>query len=295
MLKTWLLSLGLVGFDGTLAFAASDVPLSPTSMLPASAVPAIPDISAIPAVSTPPSPLPLSAAWEGALGPVVSGTQQDQGLVLRPGYYLRYKRVSISNTGLFAVRRAGDVFNGLGLDMLSDTRWRFNLGLRLDKGARVSDLPALDGHGRVRSTVRLRAAGTYQLMTFWSAGVGWSTDLLGRGGGQVIHAGITREEPIRPHMRWVLGMGLSAANARYQRARFGVSETQSALSGLAVYRPGSGLLDASATSSVRMSIDPHWVGFVEASAWRRMGPQRQSPLATWSTNWGVSVGIARRF
>lgn len=278
--KTWFLGLGFAGCSCAAAWAAAEAPSDPAFKSQTGHAP---------------SSHPLLAGWEGALGPVVSGNQQDRGLVVRPGYYLRYKRVSISNTGLFAVRRTDDVFNGLGLDLGSDTRWRFNLGLRLDTGSRVTNLPALAGHDRVRSTVRLRAASTYQLMPYWRAGVGWSTDLLGRGGGQVFNAGISREAPLRPNMHWVLGMGLSAADARYQRARFGVSETQSALSGLAVYQPGGGLLDASVTSSVRRNIHPDWLGFVEVSAWRRMGPQLQSPLATWTTNWGVSVGIARRF
>ncbi len=259
------------------------------------------DTEAAPASdSKPPAQTVLSSepkpwAWEGALGPVLSSSYRGQALQARPGYYLRYKRLSISNTGSFAVRRNDDVFNGLGLDMLSDAHWRFNLGLRVDRGARISDSPSLAGYDRVRPTLRLRASATYQLTPEWSAGMGWSTDLLGRGGGQVVDVGVSREKPLSPRTRWVLSAGLSAADARFQRSYFGVSPTQSALSGLPLYTPSSGLLNASVGSTVRIDISPKWVGFVGASAVRRMGPQLDSPLVSWGTNWGASVGIARRF
>lgn len=234
-------------------------------------------------------------AWEGALGPVLSSSYRGPTLAARPGYYLRYKRLSISNTGSFAVRRNDDVFNGLGLDMLNDSQWRFNLGLRVDRGGRISDLPSLAGYDRVRPTLRLRAALTYELSPQWSAGLGWSGDLLGRGGGQVVDVGVSREKRLSPRTRWVLSTGLSAADARFQRSYFGVSSTQSALSGLPTYTPSSGLLNASVGSTVRMDINSHWVGFVGVSAMRRMGPQLDSPLVGWASNWGASVGIARRF
>src|SRR5438445_9074922 len=76
----------------------------------------------------PPASLPASAAapatrWEGAIGPQFSLSPEYQGasrrhLSVTPGFYLRYGRYSISNSGGFVTRRADDVFRGLGLDLV---------------------------------------------------------------------------------------------------------------------------------------------------------------------------------
>ncbi len=242
------------------------------------------------------APLPPSPpVFEGALGPVVSWSHQGHGVDAKPGFYFRYKRLSLSNTSSFAVRRSDDLFRGLGLDMVNSERVTFNLGLRFDRGGRTSDLPALAGHDKVEATVRLRASATYHLTPRWSVGAGWTTDLLGHGGGQTVDLGISHERPLGPRLVWSMGAGLNAANATFQRSYFGVTPTQSALSGLPVYTPGGGLMNASVGTTLRKEIGNSWVAFVGASAVHRLGPQVDSPLVTWSNNWGMTAGIARRF
>lgn len=241
-------------------------------------------------------PLLLSTSvFEGALGPVLSWSHQG-GPDIKPGFYFRYKRLSVSNTSSFAVRRHNDnVFRGLGLDVVNSQQLSFNLGLRFDRGGRTSNLPALSGHDKVDATVRLRASATYRVTPQWSLGAGWTTDLLGHGGGQTLDVGVSHERPLGQRMSWVTGLGLNAANATFQRSYFGVNPTQSQLSGLSVYTPGSGLLNLSVGTTVRMEIDRSWVAFAGVSAVHRMGPQIDSPLVTWNNNWGVTTGIARRF
>lgn len=251
--------------------------------------------AALPTAGTPKAQPPLRPVFEGALGPVVSWSREGDSVESKPGFYFRYKRLSLSNTSSFAVRRNDDVFRGLGLDVVNNSKVQFNLGLRLDRGGRISDLPSLAGQDKVRSTVRLRASATYRFDPRWSVGAGWTSDILGHGGGQVADVGLSREQTLGPRMHWAVSAGVSAANSRFQRSYFGINASQSAASGLPVYSPSSGLLNASVGTSVRMEINPSWVAFGGVSAVRRLGPQLDSPLVNWSTNWGMTAGIARRF
>ena len=247
------------------------------------------------AASGPHCPAPADRPiFEGALGPVVSWSVRG-GSDGKAGFYLRYKRVSLSNNGNFAVRRPDDIFRGLGLDVVRKDRVSFNLGLRVDRGHRASDVPELVGYDDIASTVRLRASATYHPDPLWSVSASWSGDVLGKGGGQVVDFALSRDELLEPRVHWALGLGLSMGDQRFQQSRFGVTQLQSRVSGLPVYSPGAGLLNASIGTTLRFDISPLWVGFVGSSASHRLGPQLESPLVRDSTNWGVSGGIARRF
>lgn len=232
--------------------------------------------------------------FEGALGPIVSWSVRG-GSDSKAGFYLRYKRVSLSNNGHFAVRRPDDIFRGLGVDVLRKDQVSFNLGLRFDHGRRASDVPELAGYDDIASTVRLRASATYHPNSLWSMSASWSGDVLGKGGGQMVNFALSRDETLGPRVHWALGLGVSMADQRFQQGRFGVTPLQSSVSGLPVYRPGAGLLNASIGTTLRFDISPSWVGFVGCSAGHVLGPQLHSPLVKESTNWGVSAGIARRF
>jgi outer membrane scaffolding protein for murein synthesis (MipA/OmpV family) len=123
----------------------------------------------------------------------------------------------------------------------------------------------------------------------------WSPDIAGRGGGQILDFGVSREEALSDRTRWSLGFGLRAADTRYQRLHFGVSAEQAALSQLPLYQPSSGWVHASAGTSLRFEINPDWVSFAGMSVTQPLGAQRQSPLVSGLTRWSIQAGIARRF
>lgn len=247
--------------------------------------------SPAPECTPPPERFPI----EGALGPVAGWSIRGKELSWTPGFYLRYRRWSLSNNGHFAVRRHDDIFRGLSVDIADRNRLTLNLGLRFDPGGRASDLSSLEGYDRILPTVRLRASAIYRIPPDWSVTTTWNGDIGGRGGGQFVELGLSLDEALGPRMHWALGVGLSAADASYQRLRFGVSPAQSKLSGLPAYRPQAGWLNASFSSSLRFEINPRWVSFVGVSAVHHLGPQQHSPFVPSSTNWTVGAGIARRF
>ena len=182
--------------------------------------------------------------WEGAVGPVLSYTPDYSGAATRkvswtPGYYIRYGRISLSNTSGFVTRRrADDIFRGLSLDLKRDDRLRYNVALRIDNGRKSSDTRGLQGLEDVRRTIRARFSATWQADPSWKVAAGLNTDILGRGGGNVVDLGATRDQRWSPSTTWSIGASVTAADRRYMRSWFGISEAASATTGHPVYDPG---------------------------------------------------------
>ena len=239
--------------------------------------------------------------WEGAIGPVFNLNPQYSGSASRklsvvPGFYLRYGRVSISNASGFVTRRnKDDVFRGLGLDLRSDERLRLNVSLRLDRGRRSADSEGLAGIENVRTTIRARSSATWQFDHGFKAAVGWSADLLGRGGGNFVDFGVSHDRRWSEFTTWGVAVGASAADRRYMQSYYGVSESESVASGHPVYQPGPGLRDVGIGTSWRTEINDRWVGLWGASVARLIGTAARSPLTTQPQQWGLNAAIAWRF
>jgi outer membrane scaffolding protein for murein synthesis (MipA/OmpV family) len=203
-----------------------------------------------------------------------------------PGFYLRYGRISVSNASGFVTRRnKDDVFRGLGLDLKEDARLRLNVALRIDNGRTSSDSSGLAGIADVRRTIRARTSLTY---TFGG-------DLLGRGGGNVLVAGVRHDRRVGEATTWSVSAGLSLADGRYMRSYYGITEAESAAAGRPVYTPGAGLRDLSLGMGWRSELDPRWVALWGGSVGRVLGPAARSPLTTATREWSINAGIARRF
>ncbi|HEX6703691.1 MAG TPA: MipA/OmpV family protein [Albitalea sp.] len=262
-------------------------------------------LAAAPAVAAdaPPDepPKPVDWKWEGALGPVVSLAPQYSGSSSRrtsvsPGYYLRYGRISLSNASGFVTRRnKDDVFRGLGLDLKQDDRLRLNVALRIDNGRRSSDSSGLVGVEDVKRTVRARSSATFQVAPTSKVALGWSTDLLGRGGGNIVDLGASHDRGWSAFTTWSVGASISAADARNMRSYYGVTPAASAINGLPVYEPGAGLRDVTLGTGWRTEVDDKWIVLWGGSVSRLVGPAARSPLTTAPRQWGVSAAIARRF
>jgi len=258
-----------------------------------------------PARDEPPQPAKTTPdddwRWEGAVGPVVSLAPDYSGASTRKvswglGYYLRYGRISISNTSGFVTRRReDDIFRGLSLDVKRDERVRLNVALRIDNGRKASDTRGLAGLEDIRRTIRARFSATWQADPAWKVAAGLNTDILGRGGGNVVDLGATRDQRWSASTTWNAGASVSAGDRRYMRSWYGVSEAASATTGHPAYDPGAGLRDVTVATNWRMEIHDKWIVLWGASASRLVGPAARSPLTTSQQQWGVSAGVARRF
>lgn len=252
------------------------------------------------AVPIAPAPLVTPSEWEGALGLIVSAASEYQGgsktaIKGTPAFYLRYKRLTISNSSGFVTRRSDDVLRGLGLDLMARERVHVNLALRFDRGRAESSSDALAGMGDIDPTLRLRLGGTWQLDDGWRLGASWSVDAFGRGGGNFGDVSFARDLRLGRDAMLTWGGALALAGDRYLQTYYGVNEEQAARTGRPLYTPRSGLRDGSLFINVRSPLGPHWSALAGVGVSRLLGPAADSPLTEKVTNWSANVGLAWRF
>jgi len=305
MKRSWS-ALGLTLVLVASACAADEEPVESQAAAPA---PERAASSVAPSASAPAStqapkqePLPFKDwKWEGAVGPVVSLAPDYSGSSTRkvswtPGYYLRYGRLTASNTGGFVTRRNNDdIFQGLALDLKRDDALRFNVALRIDNGRKSSDARGLEGIEDVRRTLRARFSATLQAAPAWKVVSGLNVDVLRRGGGNLLDVGLSNDRPWSESTTWSMATAVTAADATYMRSWYGVTPVDSAVSGKPAYAPGAGLRDVSVASGWRTEIGRDWIVLWGGSVGRLLGPAARSPLTTSVGQWRAYVGLAWRF
>jgi len=246
------------------------------------------------------NPPPAGYTIEGALGllasygPDYAGAAASHGSV-KPGFFFRYRRLTITNAGGFATKNREDVVRGVGLDLVQNERLRVNFALRIDNGRSAADSGALAGMGDISRTIRVRAAATRQLDDGWRVGASWNLDLLGQGGGHYGDVSFAREQRISPRAFWTWGGGVTAADSRFMRTYYGVSAEQSARSGYPQYVPNAGLRDAGLYANLNTDLGERWVLLAGINVSRQLGPAAASPLTVKPVGWGVNSGLAWRF
>lgn len=237
---------------------------------------------------------------DGALTLVVNHSPdylgaRDASSSLRPGFLLRWGRLTVSSGGGFAAQREDHQVRGLGLELLRRDDLQVNLGLRFDSGRDESSSSALAGMGDVKATVRARVGASWRFRPDWKFDASWTVDAFGRGGGNLLETALRHEIRIADRLWLEPAIGVNIAGPHYMQAYFGVTEEQSQRSGYAVYDPSLGLRDVSLGASLRAEFGDHWVGVAGASVSRLMGPAADSPLVAKRTALGLTLGVGYRF
>lgn len=227
-------------------------------------------------------------------GPEYLGASQ-RGISLRPGFYLRWGRVSVSSGGGWATPRRDDDVRGLGLELLRGDEYRVTLGLRFDSGRRESSSDALAGMGDVKRTVRARVSGSWMPLADWEFRASWTVDAFGRGGGNLLEVKAEHDWPISAVWHVNSAAQLALGGPRYMRTYFGVSPEQSASSGYAVFDPSTSLRDLTLSSSVRADISKQWVATAGVAWTRVLGDAARSPLTRRQSYGSASAGVGWRF
>jgi MipA family protein len=227
-------------------------------------------------------------------GPDYLGSR-DRGLSVRPGFFLRWGRLSVSSGGGWAARRQDVEVRGLGYDLAHTETFDATLGLRMDSGRSESDSAALAGMGDVRRTIRARIGADWRFAPGWQLSGAWTVDAFGRGGGNQGELRLRHEWPLAPTLTLSSGAVLTIGGDRYMQTYFGVTPEQAQRSGYAVYSPGLGLRDAQVYTSLRYELGPHWVLTGGPGLSRMLGPAACSPLTQKKQDWSMSVGAGYRF
>jgi outer membrane scaffolding protein for murein synthesis (MipA/OmpV family) len=243
---------------------------------------------------------PAPADYDGAItlvaqrGPDYLGSR-DYGVSLRPGFYVRWGRVSVSSGGGWAAIKSDYDVRGLGIDLTRSERFHASLGLRVDSGRRESDNAALAGLGEVKRTIRARIGATWHFTREWQLGAAWTIDAFGRGGGNLVEIKVLQELPLSARLNLSTGATLTAGGPKYMKTYFGVDAEQSARSGYPEYVPGASLRDLQLYTTLRADIGQDWVGLAGVGYSRALGDVLDSPMTRKASAWTMTAGLGWRF
>lgn len=168
--------------------------------------------------------------------------------------------------------------NGVGINLSRTPGLAYGVRLTADLGRKASDSSELRGLGDVEAAIEVGGFANWQVTDSLSV---VSSIRYGSGNdknGLVAHLGVSHRLAIATD--WSLGSQLvvSAANEEAMRSYFGVSATQSAASGLAVYTPSAGLRDARFGVTLMHRWSPQVNVMLGASFTRLLGDAGDSPV-----------------
>lgn len=183
---------------------------------------------------------------------------------------------------------------GVGYNFSSNPDWQYGLGLGLDFGRKESATGALAGMGGIGSKVEYGAFLNYAPDRHWQLSSLLRYGSGEKGQGAVATFGANYNMDIAPKWRLAWGVSTTWANSQYMLSYFGVSTTQSAESGHAVYSPNSGMRDVSSSLNLSYHVSPRTVVSGGLKATSLVGAAKKSPVVTspQSVSGSLSVGYA---
>lgn len=207
-------------------------------------------------------------------------------------------RFRFASSGASALLYQGreTVDSGVSTVIARGDRLSLNTSLSLDDGRDWADEndPRFQGLPRIRTTLRGRLTAGYKLGERWSSSLRASQDLLGRGGGLRVDAGLVYRHPVSSQTHWDLSLGAGWANGTFRQTHYGITPEGAAASGLPAYALGAGWDSVSLGWRLTSALSRRWVAYGGLQVTQLQGAVRRSPLATQPTTYGATVGLAYR-
>ena len=248
-----------------------------------------------------PEAAPTAApTWDRVIGLTTNYRPRYPGAARRsirsgPAFYLRYGRFTITNASGFAPRRSKVVAGGLGVDVLRGERLAASLSLRYDNGRSENSSPAYAGLGNIQKTLRARMAVSWDFKGPWRLGAAWNADVAGRGNGGVGDISGVWERHLDKATTLSLSASLTAGDARYMQAYYGITPQQAARSIYPAFEARAGLRDMNVGVGLRHDLDRDWVAVASFNASRLLGGAANSPMTSSRNGWGLGGGLGWRF
>ena len=246
-------------------------------------------------------PVALEASRDYLLGASLSSGRDpfgtsEQKLGLRPIWAFQLGRFRFATSGASALLAQGreSVDSGVSTVLTRSDLLSLSTSLSIDEGRSWKDDPVYGGLPRVRDTVRGRVTAGFTLSPRWSGSLRASQDLLGRDGGLRLDSGLNYRYPLSPQTHWDLSLGLGWANGTYRQTHYGIAPTAAATTGLQAYALGSGFDGASLGWRMTSALNRNWVAYGGLSVYQLQGAVARSPLATRTTTFGATLGLAYR-
>ena len=182
---------------------------------------------------------------------------------------------------------------GIGASLYRDSHWRFAALIAPGGGRKESADAHLAGLGDIDRTVRAGLSAAYSAGRM-TARASVLTDIAGAGHGTLVRADLFDRFRAGERTAFFAGPGVTWANRQYMQTFFGVSDVQSARSGLPEFQAGSG------ADSVRLSagsvhrIDERWGVAAIVSGSRLVGDAGESPVTESRSQYFLLVAAVYR-
>jgi MipA family protein len=246
-------------------------------------------------------PVALEASRDYLLGASLSSGRDplgtsEQRLGLRPIWAFQLGRFRFATSGASALLAQGreSVDSGVSTVLTRSDIVSLSTSLSIDEGRSWKDDPVYGGLPRVRDTVRGRVTAGVTISPRWSATLRASQDLLGRDGGLRLDSGLNYRQQLSPQTHWDLSLGAGWANSTYRQTHYGIAPAAASATGLQAYALGSGFDGVSLGWRITSALNRNWVAYGGLSVYQLQGAVARSPLATRTTTYGATLGLAYR-
>lgn len=238
---------------------------------------------------------PEDTKWSLSLGAGVAETPRFEGsdehkvraIPLLRGSY----RSSIGKFSLGADNGAP----GLAWSVIDTPQFEAGLNLGMDRGRKESDSSHLQGLGDVKRSTEAGIFGVYKIGAA-SLRLSARTALNDNGhGGSLINAGAGYRWRLSNDLGLSANAGLTWASTDYMQSYFGVSDSQSARSGLARYNAKSGVKDINAGLGLDYMLNLHWMLIGGYRFARLQGDAADSPIVQRRNQHSVFAGASYRW
>ncbi|KWK85683.1 hypothetical protein WM16_30330 [Burkholderia ubonensis] len=182
----------------------------------------------------------------------------------------------------------------IGVNVMRGDDYHVGAAITLDFVSRhESDDPRLHGLGDVNAGPKLKLFADYTVWMF-TGSVAMYQDIAGHHQGKTVLTDLYASLPVGG---WLLsaGPGFTWADAVHTRTFFGVSNQQSAASGLPAYNTGAGIRDVHLNGYVSYDFSKHWVGSVAVTLGRLQHHAASSPITERRTELNTLASVNYRF
>ena len=247
-------------------------------------------------VQAPAQPSTFSFALGVALStsPEYAGSNR-RDYSLKPIGAVRYGRYKLSTSGGSSVLNFGSVSDssGASADLINTEALKLKVSARIGGGRATSDSVDLTGLEDIPRTVFARFSVSYALTDHLSANSTVSWDLLERGNGGTLSAGIGYVTRVSANTEWNLGLGITYANDTHMQGMFGVP-VASASATHEAYWAKAGLKDVGIGTGVITALNRHWIMFGNVGYSRLLGDAADSPITRGAGAFSAGIGIGYR-
>ncbi len=184
---------------------------------------------------------------------------------------------------------------GVGVNLSSTPGLQYGPRLTVDFGRKADSDGALRGMGDVKASAELGGFVSYRV----AEALNLHANL--RAGSGEDHRGLRMDLgaaygfQLAPGLRLRLGADTTLANQAYAQTRFGVTASQSASSGYAVYTAKAGLQDLRASVGLNLALAPRVMLSTALTSTTLLGDAKDSPLVRKASSVSGQVGVAYGF